>query len=83
MDDLTEYQKLLLSRYLHEDITEYERGLLIALGLGPKEFGYEPEMLEWLKAHPNASLKETFDHDSELAPELVVEGDDDEDTEDG
>lgn len=73
MDEVfTEYQQLLLDKFL-PSMREKDIGLLFALGAGPKEFGFEQEMLDYLKAHPNATLQELEDFATPLFPEIVIE----------
>ncbi len=81
---LTEYQQLLMDRYAGTGKSDYERTCLISLLLGPTEYDFEDEMLEYLKAHPNASIQELDDYAAPFFPELEIVDDDelDEDWED-
>ena len=72
MDEVfTEYQQMLLDKFL-PSMSEKDRGLLFALGAGPKEFGFEQEMLDYLKAHPNATLQELDDFAAPFFLEIVI-----------
>lgn len=73
-DELTEYQRLLLDRFL-PTAQEKEKGTLFALGAGPKEFGFEREMLEYLQSHPYVTLQELDDFAEPFFPEIVIEDD--------
>ena len=75
MDEkFTEYQQLLLDTFL-PTMREQDKGLLFALGAGPKEFGFEQDMLDYLKAHPQATLQELNDFAAPFFPEIVIEED--------
>lgn len=69
---LTEYQQLLLDKFL-PTMQEQDKGLLFALGAGPKEFGFEQDVLNYLKTHPHATLQELNDFASPFFPEIVIE----------
>lgn len=77
-EKFSEYQELLLEKFL-PSITDKERGLLFCLGAGPKEYGFESEMLEYLKSHPNTTLLELEKFAEQFSPEIVIEDDEDED----
>lgn len=70
--ELTEYQQLLLDKFL-PTMQEQDKGLLFALGAGPKEFGFEQDVLNYLKTHPHATLQELNDFASPFFPEIVIE----------
>ena len=76
----SEYQKLLMERYGHEQ----DQLALLALYEDPEEEGYEDEMLEWLKAHPDATFDELIRFDFSFYEPLEIVDDDelDEDWED-
>lgn len=71
----TEYQEFLFNRFLHNVNTEQEKGFLIGLALAPKEYGYEEKMLAWLERNPTATLREAFDYEMTLRPQIVIEDD--------
>lgn len=73
-DGLTEYQQRLVDRYLPH-VKETEKGLLFGLAAGPKEFGFENEMLAFLMENPEATLSEIEEYAEQFFPELVVEDD--------
>ena len=73
-ESFTEYQKLFLDRFLPTK-KDGEFGLMFALGIGPKEFGFEAEMLEYLKSHPTATLQELERYAKPFFPEIVIEDD--------
>lgn len=72
--EFTEYQKLFFDRFLPGK-KDGEIGLMFGLCAGPKEFGFEPEMLEYLKTHPYATLKDLDDFAAPFFPEIVIEDD--------
>ena len=73
-EEFTEYQNLFFERFL--PTREKEKiGRMFALCVGPKEFGFEPEMLEYLQTHPHATLKELEDFSAPFFPEIVIEDD--------
>lgn len=74
--NLTEYQQLLMDRYAGTAANKFEEGCLISLLLGPKEYDFEAEMLEHLKAHPNASIVELDEYADQFFPELEIVDDD-------
>ena len=52
----SEYQKILMERYAPLAKDKLDRTALRALYNDPQEEGYEDEMLEWVKAHPDATF---------------------------
>ena len=68
-EKFTEYQNLFFDRFLPER-KDSEIGLMFALCAGPKEFGFEPEMLEYLRSHPYATLEELDDFAAQFFPEI-------------
>jgi len=75
----SEYQKLLMERYGHEQ----DKLALLALYEDPQEEGYEDEMLEWMKEHPDATFEELIHFDfSFYEPREIVDDDDELDEED-
>ncbi len=81
-EEFTEYQKLLLDRYLEDSLTERERGILIGVGIGPKEFGFEDEMMDFLHNNPDATLQELDEYAKQFFPEIEIVDDDELDEED-
>ncbi len=70
----SEYQKLLMERYGHEQ----DKLALLALYEDPQEEGYEDEMLEWMKKHPDATFEELIHFDFSFYEPLEIVDDDDE-----
>lgn len=68
----TEYQELFFERFLSGK-KDSEIGLMFMLCVGPKEFGFEKEMLEYLQSHPYATLRELEDFAAPFFPEIVEE----------
>lgn len=80
-EEVSAYQQLLLDRYSAKVETYEEKMLLIEIGIGPKEYGFEDEMMEYLRNHPNASLQEVQNYAEPFFPELEIVDDDDLDEE--
>lgn len=74
----SEYQKLLMGRYGHEQ----DKLALLALYEDPEEEGYEDEMLEWMKEHPDATFEELIHFDFSFYEPLEIVDDDELDEED-
>lgn len=78
----TEFVKLMVDRFSddvygsnnYEDVADY-----LYIINAPGQSGLEPEMLEFAKAHPDATVKEFIDYFESMDPEIVGEDDDDED----
>jgi len=75
----TEYQNLVMEKYLDEIETDRERGDMISLVISPTQHGYEEEMMEWMLAHPNATFQEAVAQEQKLRPPVVIVDDDEED----
>ena len=80
--NLTEYQQLLMDRYAGTAKSKFEEGCLISLLLGPKEYGFENEMLGYLNDHPDASIVELDKYSDQFFPEIEIVDDDKLDDED-
>ncbi len=79
----SEYQKILMERYAPLAKDKLYRTALRALYNDPQEEGYEDEMLEWVKAHPDATFDELLHFDfSFYEPLEIVDDDELEDEED-
>lgn len=77
-ENVSEYQKLLLDRYSTKVKTYQEKMLLVEVGIGPKEYGFEDEMLEYLRSHPNASIQAVQKYAEPFFPEMQIVDDDQE-----
>ena len=79
----SEYQKILMERYAPLAKDKLDRTALRALYNDPQEEGYEDEMLEWVKAHPDATFDELLHFDFSFYEQLEIVDDDElEDEED-
>ena len=79
----SEYQKILMERYAPLAKDKLDRTALRALYNDSQEEGYEDEMLEWVKAHPDATFDELLHFDfSFYEPLEIVDDDELEDEED-
>lgn len=75
-EDRTEFVRLMVDRFSddvyeqnnHEDIADY-----LYIINAPGQSGLEPEMLEFAKAHPDATVKELIDYFESMDPEIVDE----------
>ena len=73
---LTKLQKILVERYVKEGpLSKQESMILLAVGMGAKEFGFEEEIIEYLQSHPSATLQELDDFAEPFFPEIVEEDD--------
>ena len=80
----TEFVQLMVDRFSddvygrnnHEDIADF-----LYIVNGPDQDGLEPEMLEFAKEHPDATVKELIEYYESLDPKIIAD-DDDEDDED-
>ena len=71
-EEFTEYQNLFFDRFLTGK-KDSEIGRMFALCAGPKVFGFEKEMLEYLQSHPHATLQELEDFAAPFFPEITEE----------
>ena len=83
----SEYIKILRERYapcpdadLDYDNPKHQEYLL-ARGT-PEQYGVEPQMLEYVKAYPDVSIKELLNHLVSLLPPIVITADADDEEED-
>lgn len=81
----TEFVQLMVDRFSddvygrnnYEDIAD-----LLYIVNGPGQDGLEPEMLEFAKEHPDATVKELIEYYESLDPKIIADDNDDEDDED-
>lgn len=78
----SEYQKILMERYGHLAKDKLDRTALRALYNDPQREGYEDEMLEWIKEHPDATFDELIHFDFSFYDPLEIVDDDELDGED-
>ena len=66
----SEWVQLVRKRYEPEGEMSYEdeNDLLMLLN-APEQYEVEPEMLEYAKAHPKATVKELIDYFDSIAPD--------------
>ena len=82
-EDRTEFVHLMVDRFSddvygrnnYEDVADY-----LYIINAPGQSGLEPEMLEFAKAHPDATVKELIDYFESMDPEIVDEDEDDEES---
>lgn len=80
----TEFVQLMVDRFSddvydrnnYEDVADY-----LYIVNGPGQDGLEPEMLEFAKEHPDATVKELIEYYESLDPKIIADDDDDEDDE--
>ena len=77
----SEYQKLLMERYGYLESDKENQTTLKMLYRDPQEEGYEDEMLEWLKAHPDATFDELIRFDFSFYEPIEIVDDDELDAE--
>ena len=74
----SEYQELLMERYEHLAVDKLDKSTLRALYNDPQREGYEDEMLDWMKEHPDATFEELIHFDFSFYEPLEIVDDDDE-----
>ncbi len=73
---LTKLQQMLVDRYVkNESVSKQDSMILLSVGMGAREFGFEKEIMEYLHSHPYATLQELDDFAAPFFPEIVIEGD--------
>lgn len=78
----TEFVQLMVDRFSddvyshnnYEDIAD-----LLYIVNGPDQDGLEPEMLEFAKENPDATVKELIEYYESLDPKIITEYDDEDD----
>lgn len=78
----TEFVELMVDRFSddvygrnnYEDVADY-----LYIINAPGQSGLEPEMLEFAKENPDATVKELIEYYESLDPRIIAEDDDDED----
>lgn len=73
----SEYQKLLMERYGHFVVDKLDKSTLRALYNDPQEEGYEDDMLEWMKEHPDATFDELIHFDFSFYEPIEIVDDED------
>jgi len=81
LEQESEYQRLLMKRYGHLNLDKLDSLSLDGLYEDPQTFGYEHEMLEWLKTHPDATFQELVAFDFSFYEPLEIVDDDEPDSE--
>ena len=77
---MTQCQQMLLDKYKVN--SEEDKMIMMAVGIGAKEYDFEEEVMEFLTSHPEATLKELYDFAKPFFPELVIVDDDEMDEDD-
>lgn len=73
-NSLTKLQQMLAERYIKDGaLSKQDSMILLAVGMGAKEFGFEGEIIEYLRSHPYATLQELDDFAAPFFPEIVEE----------
>lgn len=71
---LTKLQQILVERYVKEGpLSKQDSMILLAVGMGAREFGFEEEVIEYLNSHPYATLQELDAFAEPFFPEIVEE----------
>lgn len=71
---LTKLQQMLVERYVKDGpLSKQDSMILLAVGMGAKEFGFEEEIIEYLQSHPYATLQELDAFAEPFFPEIVEE----------
>ena len=71
---MTQLQQMLSEKYAKDGPASKEASMiLLSVGMGAKEFGFEEEVMEYLRSHPDATLQELDAFAAPFFPELVME----------
>ncbi|MCI9187211.1 MAG: hypothetical protein HFF33_07645 [Oscillospiraceae bacterium] len=73
----SEYQKIMVERYQPLTLDQSDKLLFNALCNDPQKYGYEEEMLAWIKEHPDASLQEVAAYDFSFYEPIEIVDDED------
>lgn len=80
---MTQLQRILIDKYApNGPKCKQGRMALLSIGMGAREYGFENEILEYLKVHPYATLRELEDFAEPFFPEIEIVDDDEMDEED-
>ena len=73
---LTKLQHMLVERYVKDGpLRKQDSMILLAVGMGAKEFGFEEEIMEYLQSHPYSTLQELDAFAEPFFPEIIIEDD--------
>lgn len=81
-DNPTPCQELLLKRYLDTIASKEDEMILLAVGMGANSFGFEGEIMDFLRNNPEATLQELDEYAEQFFPELEIVDDGELDEED-
>ena len=71
---LTQLQQMLIEKYAKDGPASKEDSMiLLSVGMGAKEFGFEDEIIEYLRSHPYVTLQELDAFAEPFFPEIVEE----------
>lgn len=70
---MTQLQMMLLEKYAKDEPwSKKESMVLLSVGMGAREFGFEEEIIAYLNAHPNATLQELDEYAAPFFPEIII-----------
>lgn len=71
---LTKLQQMLVTRYVKDEpLSKQDSMILLSVGMGAREFGFEEEIIEYLSSHPYSTLRELDKFAEPFFPEIVEE----------
>lgn len=71
---MTQLQQMLIEKYAKDGpASKADSMILLSVGMGAKEFGFEDEIIEYLNAHPHATLQDLDSYAKPFFPEIVEE----------
>lgn len=79
--EMTECQKMLVRKYADKIGNKSDEMIILAVGMGANSFGFEAEIMGFLRNHPEATLQELDEYASQFFPELEIVDDDEPDGE--
>lgn len=79
---MTQLQQMLTHRYApNGPKSKNDSMILLSVGMGAREFGFEDEIMEYLHTHPQATLEELEEFADPFFPEIIEEDGDREEEE--
>lgn len=71
---MTQLQQMLTDRYAPDGPkSKNDSMILLSVGMGAREFGFEDEIMEYLHTHPHATLEELEKFAGPFFPEIIEE----------
>lgn len=73
---MTQLQQMLIDRYAKNGPkSKQDSMILLSVGMGAKELGFEDEIIKYLNDHPDATLEDLDKYAEPFFPEIVIDED--------